>query len=147
MSGSAIETIPAGSGMKTIHHVSGPMRDSLIVAGPDLGILTATVDDIAVNIYYWPGGEPAAEEALKIALDTMRVFNESFGSYPFAEIDVAETFNWTGIEYPGLIMIADRFWERGNPSLESVLVHELGHQWFYSLVGTIRSSSRGWTSR
>ena len=135
MSGSDIETIPAGSGMKTHHHVSGPMRDSLIVAGPDLGKLTATVDDIAVNIYYWPGGETAAEEALKIALDTMRVFNESFGPYPFAEFDVAETFNWTGIEYPGLIMIADRFWERGNPLLEIVPVHEVGHQWFYSLVG------------
>jgi hypothetical protein len=135
MSGSEIETFPAGTGMKTIHNVSGPMRDSLIVAGPNLGKITEMVDDIAVNIYYWPGGEAAAESAVQFAADTVRTFNTTFGPYPYAEFDVAETFNWTGIEYPGIVIIADRFWEPGNPALESVIVHEAGHQWFYSLVG------------
>ena len=46
----------------------------------------------------------------------MHTFNQAFGEYPFAEFDLGETFNWTGIEYPGIVIIADRLWERGNPS-------------------------------
>jgi hypothetical protein len=135
MSGSEIASFPAGSGMKTVHTVSGPMRDSLIVAGPELGKITGEVDGITVNIYYWPGGEAPAEEALEFSIDTIRTFNAAFGHYPYAEFDLAETFNWTGIEYPGIVIISDRFWIRGNPALETVIVHEIGHQWFYSLVG------------
>lgn len=135
MSGTEIDTFPAGDGAKTVHYVSGPMRDSLLVASPVFGRLTDYVDDIAVNVYYWPGGESAAERVLKIGTDAMRIFNEKFGPYPFAEMDIAETFNFTGIEYPGIIIIADRYWETGNANLEVTVAHEVAHQWWYSLVG------------
>jgi hypothetical protein len=135
MSGSEIDSFPSGDGMMTYHYVSGPMRDSLLVASPVFGKLTEYVDDIAVNVYYWPGGESAAEWVLKIAADSVQVYNENFGPYPFAELDVAETFNYTGIEYPGIVVIADRNWERGNQFLEVTTAHEIGHQWWYSVIG------------
>lgn len=135
MSGSEIESVANGDGTKTYHYVSGPMRDSLLVASPLFGKLTELVEDIAVNVYYWPGDEAAAEEVLAITVDSMRIFNEAFGPYPYAEFDVAETFNFTGIEYPGMIVIADRNWERGNDFMELTTAHEAAHQWWYSLVG------------
>ncbi len=52
-----------------------------------------------------------------------------------SEMDIAETFNFTGIEYPGLIIIADRYWDTGNANLEITVAHEIAHQWWYSLVG------------
>lgn len=134
-SGTTLETFPAGSGLTTHHIVSGPMRDSLIVAGPEFGVIRDTVEDIAINVYYWPGHESAAEWVLDIAVESVRVFAEAFGPYPFAELDVAETFNYTGIEYPGIVIIADRNWERGNAFLEVTTAHEIAHQWWYSLVG------------
>jgi hypothetical protein len=134
-SGTTLETFPVGNGLTTHHIVSGPMRDSLIVAGPEFGVIRDSVDDIAVNVYFWPGDESAAEWVMDISLDSMRVFNEAFGPYPFAEVDVVETFNYTGIEYPGIVIIADRNWERGNAFLEVTTAHELAHQWWYSLVG------------
>ncbi len=134
-SGSTLATYPAGGGLTTHHIVSGPMRDSLIVAGPEFGVITGNVEDIAVKVYFWPGGESAAEWVLQIALDSVRAFNEAFGPYPFAELDVVETFNLTGIEYPGIVIIADRNWERGNAFLEITTAHEVAHQWWYSLVG------------
>ena len=136
MSGEEFDPIPVSED-KVVHHVvSGPMRDSLLVASPLYGKITATTaDDVAVNVYFWPGGEAVAEEALQIGLASITTFSDSFGPYPFTEFDIVETFNWTGIEYPGMAMISDRFWERSNPDLENVIVHETGHQWFYSLVG------------
>lgn len=136
MSGSEIDQYPGAEDGTTVHHyVSGPMRDSLLVAGPDLGKITEYVDDIAINVLYWPGGERAAEWVLGISVDSVRIYNENFGPYPYAELDIAETFNYTGIEYPGIIVLADRNWERGNQFLEVTTAHEVAHQWWYSLVG------------
>lgn len=135
LSGSEIERFPAGNGMMTYHYVSGPMRDSLLVASPLFGKLSGQVDGITVNVYFWPGGESAAEEVLQVASNALHVFNETFGPYPFAELDVAETFNYTAIEYPGAIVVADRFWKRGDQFMETAVAHEIGHQWFYSVVG------------
>lgn len=134
MSGSEIG-VEEGSGTKTYHYVSGPMRDLLLVASPIYGKITDVVDDIAVNVYFWPGGEAAAEQILEISLNTLRIFNEQFGPYPFAEFDVAETFNYTAIEYPGIVVVGDRNWVPGDPFMEIATAHEIGHQWFYSLIG------------
>lgn len=149
MSGSQIGVEFNGDGTKTLHYVSGPMRDSLVVAGPSLGVLTSYVNeatgyvgaeraddnDVQVNVLYWPGDESVAADVLDMASDAMRIYGEKFGAYPFAEFDLAETFNLTGIEYPGIIVVAERFWTRGNDFLEVIVAHEVGHQWFYSVVG------------
>jgi aminopeptidase N len=41
-----------------------------------------------------------------------------------------------GIEYPGLIFISSNLWDSQNDILEHVIVHEVGHQWWYSMVGS-----------
>ncbi|HML24250.1 MAG TPA: M1 family metallopeptidase [Aggregatilinea sp.] len=135
MSGSEIESFPVDENRTKYHYVSGPMRDSILVASPIFGRLTEMVDDIKVNVYFWPGGESAAEAVMIQATDSVRVFNENFGEYPYAEFDVAETFNFTGIEYPGVVVIANRNWVRGNAFLETTVAHETAHQWWYSIVG------------
>jgi aminopeptidase N len=112
------------------------MRDMAIVAGPLFGVLTDTVDDIAINVHYWPGDEPAAEEVMDIAQGALTAFNATFGPYPFAELDIMETFMASAMEYPGLILVNNDNWERGNPFMENATAHEIGHQWFYSVIGS-----------
>ncbi|NDJ74928.1 MAG: M1 family metallopeptidase, partial [Chloroflexi bacterium] len=141
---------PSGEGLRTCHYVSGPMRDSLVVAGPGFGVITACAgdeyrvlsdgeacdeDDVAVNVYFWRDDDDVARDVLRFATDSVRIFNEKFGPYPFNELDVVETFNFTGIEYPGIVVIAERNWQRGNAFLEITTAHEVAHQWWYSLVG------------
>lgn len=134
-SGSEVATVDNGDGTKTVHYVTGPMRNAMLIAGMAYGVISDTVDNITVNVYFWPGGESAAESALQIALDSVRINNAAYGDYPFAELDVVETFVFTAMEHPGMITVADRWWERGNRNLEYGAVHEIGHQWFFSLVG------------
>jgi aminopeptidase N len=40
-----------------------------------------------------------------------------------------------GIEYPGLVVIAERLYDQQGGFFEFATVHEVAHQWWYSLVG------------
>ena len=48
--------------------------------------------------------------------------------YPYGEVDVIldDNFWFGGMEYPGLTM---------DTTSSNALIHELGHQWFYGIVG------------
>jgi len=143
MSGSEAGRQANDDGTITHHIVSGPMRDSILIASRRLLSLSDEVDGIAVNFYYWDDEEnlerntDAARAGLAIIGRTLRAFNRTFGQYPFREFDIVQTNTRAGgIEYPGVIVIADAYWNAGDPYFEVVLAHETGHQWFYSLVGS-----------
>jgi hypothetical protein len=142
LSGSEIETIHNGDGTLTHHVISGPMRDSILIGSYSLSKVSGEVDGITVNMYYWNDpevlqrSERAANAGLTIAENSLATFNRDFGEYPFIEFDVVQTNTGAGgIEYPGVIVVADNFWNTGTDFFETVIAHEAGHQWWYSLVG------------
>jgi aminopeptidase N len=82
--------------------------------------------------------------ALDAAVHALKIFSSHFGDYPYKELDVISSpMQAMGIEYPGIIGIGIDLYKHdekkdttANPEiLESVVVHEVGHQWFYNLVG------------
>lgn len=144
LSGTEIETIDNGDGTLTHHVVSGPMRDSILIASRSLIPVSGEVDGITVNVYYWDvpdadtlrRNERAAHAGLRIAIDSLATFNRVFGPYPFNEFDVVQTNTAAGgIEYPGVIVVANNYWNTGDDFFETVIAHEVAHQWWYSLVG------------
>ncbi|MFN3492024.1 MAG: M1 family aminopeptidase, partial [Anaerolineales bacterium] len=75
-------------------------------------------------------------EALGYAAQSIKVFNAKYGTYPYTELDFVSTPTLAlGIEYPGMIAITDWIMEPQVGYLESTVVHEAAHQWFYNLVG------------
>jgi aminopeptidase N len=63
----------------------------------------------------------------------MQNLQQEVGDYPFAELDVVDAPGaFAGIEYPGEIYIGV---VEDTNFLERVVVHETGHQWFYSVIG------------
>jgi hypothetical protein len=138
-SGSVVSETDNGDGTRTLHCVSGPMRDFNVVMSQDFVVKSATVGQTTVNSYYLPMDEAAGERVLQYVSDALRTYNERFGFYPFSEFDAAETsITAAGIEYPGLIVIAQQFYEEGqeNSFFEFATAHEVAHQWWYSMVGS-----------
>ncbi len=116
--------------------VTGPMRDFNAVLGPDYQVESRVVEGITVNSVFYPGHHQGGEWALDCTAEAVRLFSIRFGPYPFAELDVVETPTRAGgIEYPGLVVINDTYYETLSERMEWVVVHEVGHQWWYSLVG------------
>ncbi len=135
-SGSTLAVNEHADGTATWTIASGLMRDFTLVASPLYEISEQRVGDVVVRSYYKPDDAAGGRRALAYAARALAYFGETFGPYPFAELDVAATPTLAaGIEYPGLIVIADRLYDEVDGFFEWAVVHETAHQWWYSLVG------------
>ncbi|MFB0536109.1 MAG: M1 family metallopeptidase [Anaerolineae bacterium] len=138
-SGSVVSETDNDDGTRTLRCVSGPMRDFNVVMSRDFVVKSTTVGQTTVNSFYLSMDEAAGERVLRYVGDALRIYNERFGLYPFTEFDVIEApITAAGIEYPGLIVIAQRFYQEGQEGgfFEFATAHEVAHQWWYSMVGS-----------
>ena len=119
----------------TYQIVSGLQRDFTVVA-TTLPSLTDVVAGTRINIYYPRDQRAAAQLAMRYAKQSLVVFNQRFGQYPYNELDMVaiDARSFYGVEYPGLILLQDRLFTN-QPLLEIIIAHEVAHQWFYNVVG------------
>ena len=68
-------------------------------------------------------GKNAAEYTAAI----IQVFSEDIGMYGYPKMIVADARD--GMEYPMLTLDGDK-----DPGYRDLLVHEVGHNWFYGMV-------------
>jgi len=133
--GVALSTEAHDDGTITYRFASGPARDFNLVLSPEYEVSQQEIDGITVNAYYLPEQAQGAQMVLGFATEALRIFGGRFGPYPYTELDVVATpTTAAGIEYPGLIVIAERLYDGGD-YLEWVVVHEVAHQWWYNVVG------------
>lgn len=136
--GTTLARAENGDRTATWRLAGGPMRDFNIVASPDYRTVQAQVADITVTSYFLAADEAGARQALQWAGEALQVYEREFGPYPYRELDLAATGTAAaGIEYPGLVVLADRLYS--DPArqtlFESVTAHEVAHQWWYNGVG------------
>lgn len=112
--------------------VTGPMRDLALVVGP-LELQERDLDGVLIKAYTLRDHQGYATDMLDYATDQMAILQDRLGLYPFAELDVVDAPGaFGGIEFPGLIFVGV---VDGSDFFERATVHEVGHQWFYSLIG------------
>lgn len=142
-SGREVSRAEAGQ-VQVVVVANGPARDFYLAASPEYKEVFRTEGEVTIRSFAPEDLSGGAEFAAEIASKAIRVFNERYAPYPYTEFDIVATPTLAlGIEYPGMIAIADRIYdvddEYGGAStnvyLESTVVHEVGHQWFYGLVG------------
>ena len=116
--------------------VSGPMRDFMIAMSSDYQVKSDTIDGVKINSYYREEFAEEGTRGLQVVADALRTYDKRIGEYPFNELDLIGTPTTAGgIEYPGLMVIAEGLFERNPIFYESATAHEVAHQWWYSLVG------------
>lgn len=137
--GTEIDLAANADGTLTHRYVAPLVRDFSLAGNRRYVTLTGEQDGVLLRLFYDPAPEGAGEAAqrgLGIARAALATFGVLFGPYPFAELDVVQTPNAAGgLEYPGLIAINDEAWNTDPEYFEFLLVHEIAHQWWYSLVG------------
>lgn len=126
-------------GKSKIWEVNAPgRRDFGFVASDKFEVLETKVDDIIVRSYYIKGDKTRGKAALEVGADSLELYGETFGEYPFSEFCVVESdFFIGGMEYPGMVLIDESMYGAMTDRMpfDLVVAHETGHQWWYSVVG------------
>jgi hypothetical protein len=135
-------------GTQEVTFVAGPVRNYYFAASDQFIVINRTVGETTVNSYAMEGLEEGAQLASVVAGNALESFSTRFGQYPYTELDVVSTpMQALGMEYPGLTAIALGIYDlkgslRGTSNemmLESVVAHEVGHQYFFNVVGNDQS--------
>jgi len=113
------------------------MRDFAFIANNNFLVEEQIFNGTVVKSYYYKGDEEKGKEALEVGVNSIKIFNEKYGEYPYPSYSIVETVFPSGMEYPGLIYISDEYYNNYSNSdrLSIVIAHETAHQWWYSLVG------------
>lgn len=127
------------SGGRSIWRITASdIRDFALTAGAGFDVISDYADGITVNSYYTDGDKLRGEISLEAGIAAVEVFNDTFGKYPYPELDIVATpLDAGGMEYPTLVMISDEL--DADPDkggyLSITVAHEVAHQWFYGLIG------------
>jgi hypothetical protein len=135
--GARLSSSTVREGVRRERFVSGPQREFYIGATQGLEQASSVVDGTRIVSHYQQDDVGAGRRGLLVAEQSLKAFNARFGRYPLAELEVVEGAMTTflGMEYPGVVLIEQNLYERNGSGLETTIAHEIGHQWWYSLVG------------
>jgi len=118
-------------GRRQVAFVSGPTRDFAFALGP---LLDDSRQVGGVTVRAWALAEHTADRQtmLDAAARQLQILSRLVGPYPYPELDLVDVPGaYGGIEYPGLVSVGTL----GTHQVIEPTVHEVGHQWFYGLVG------------
>ncbi len=95
---------------------------------------------VRIHVFAFPEHEHFAREMVRIATEAIAAYSKWFGPYPWPDFTIAESFfGWNGNECSTLVMIDERIFNMPHLAVcyvDSLVSHEICHQWWYNLVGT-----------
>lgn len=156
--GSTIKTLPGKSGQIEHQAESTMTRDFAIELSRKYEVKIAIQHLTTIRSFYLQDHRDSGEKILDWAVKAFSYYEQSFGSYPYRELDVVEAPLYGGaggVEFPGLVTISSMLYREdhsaesqdalktmmsGNPMfqqlLEFVVAHEVAHQWWNAVVGS-----------
>ena len=120
-----------------------PVREFTFAASKYFIVDSQIYNEVNVSVYYLPSSvQYWNEKAMLYSINSLQLFNETFGIYPYPTLNIVESHgNYGGMEYPCQIYVSHSLTGRINQGstseyyLELVFAHEIAHQWWYQLVG------------
>lgn len=128
-------------GRKRVTYRSEFVHDFAWSAWPGFIEKNETIAGTRCRLLYPPGHEHNAELTLRTLRAALPEFELRMGSYPYPQLTIVHPPHFAsgagGMEYPTLITTGGHWlWGWATGKVQTVTVHELGHQWLYGIVAS-----------
>jgi len=134
-----------GNGTKTVAFHAEDVHDFAWTADPNFRIVEdqfeGGVGPVRIRLLSYDSHRREWQPYMFAAKEGMRRFDEWYGPYPYAQLTIVDPPHGAGeaggMEYPTFIT-GDSGWfiPKGIHSVDGVVVHEFGHQYWYGMVAT-----------
>ncbi|HYG37049.1 MAG TPA: M1 family metallopeptidase [Cytophagales bacterium] len=127
---------------KTLNYSSDSIHDFAWFADKDFIIEYDTLKlasgkTVDVFAYHQPNGSKHWEKGTDYIKDAVKKYSGWIGEYPYPVVQAVEgpdNANSGGMEYPMITLITKP--DADEESLDAVITHEVGHNWFFSILGS-----------
>lgn len=134
----AVGASPEANGEWTRYRMYGA-RTLAISASDEFIVNETSVGNVSIRSYYFTGYQSGGDAMLTYASQAVETFSAQFAPYPHQTLAIVQSDMDDGMEYDGVIFLSTDFYSDYNGTARSNLtvigVHEVAHQWWYSLVG------------
>ncbi|GKS14308.1 hypothetical protein YDYSY3_53080 [Paenibacillus chitinolyticus] len=133
------------AGKKTYQFYADDVHDFAWSASPNFKVFeepyaAPNLPGVKIKLYLDPKHEPYKSRYMIAAKKALSRYSQWYGTYPYSTLSIVvppeEANGAGGMEYPTLVTAWGA--SKGTPDLdlERVVVHEIGHQFWYGLVAT-----------
>ena len=126
--------------LKTLHYIANQVHDFAWFADKRFHVLKGKVklpesgSEVTTWVMFTNEQADLWKDALQYVNDAILFYSEHIGDYPYESYTVVQSALSAGLgmEYPGISVIGR---VESAYSLDEVITHEIGHNWFYSALG------------
>lgn len=135
-------TPPPSAPVKTLSYTAENVHDfawfadkNFIIEYDTMQLASGKVID--VFSYHQPNGNDLWEKSIGYLKDAVQHYSKWIGEYPYpvvAAVEGPKNVMSGGMEYPMITHITSP--DANEERLDAVITHEVGHNWFYSILGS-----------
>jgi len=127
--------------LKTLHYTADKIHDFAWFADKRFQVqmsklkLPNSGKEVTTLVLFTDEQTELWKNALTYVNEAICWFSDKIGDYPYQNFTVVQSAltSGSGMEYPGITVIS---WLEDAYTLDEVIAHELGHNWFYSALGS-----------
>ncbi len=132
---------PSSAKTKTLHYKQDRVHDFAWFADKRYHVMTDTAylpgsrEPVTTRVLFTNRNAKRWKEAAKYVSDAVEFYSERIGNYPYDKASAVQGALGAGggMEYPMVTVIGET---NSAFSLDRVIAHEVGHNWFYGILGS-----------